>query len=262
MNGNRAVVLALLGGAVLATTPARADDKACMSAASKGQELRDEGKLGEAKALFQRCAERTCPAPIPGYCSGWLADVNKKMPSIVFRAVDEGGRDVTDATAQIDDKPEVPVDGRAIEIDPGKHKVRIAHAGSKPFEDVLVVAQGEKDRVVVAKLATSAPIAAPAPAPVAPPETSPKKCSGPVASWVAWSVSGVALLSFAGFGRKARLDFDDYQARCGSRCTTSERDDVATSVTIADVSLVVGIVAAGVGTALWLFQPKAAEVRR
>ncbi len=256
----RPAAIALVVALSCATTFARADDKECMAAASKGQELRDEGKLTEAKPLFQRCAESSCPAPIPGYCSEWLADVNKKMPSVVFRAVDESGRDITDATAQIDDGRSAAVDGRPVEIDPGKHTLRITRGGSKPFEEAIVVAQGEKDRIVVAKLVAAAPVLVSAPTKD---EAAGTKSRVPTASWIAWGIGGAALLTFAGFGLKARSDFDDYQARCGSRCTTDERNDVATSVTIADVSLVVGLVAAGVGTVLYLVQPKtAAEASR
>jgi hypothetical protein len=236
---------------------AHADDKACMAAAAKGQELRDDGKLVEAKPFFQQCAESSCPAPIPGYCAEWLADLNKKTPTIVFRASDESGRDVTDASVEIDGKRTVAVDGRAVELDPGKHTIKIARAGSKPFEDVIIVAQSEKDRIVVAKLTavTAQPVI------VAPPKKEePAKSGGgvPASTIISWTVGGIALLTFAGFGLKARVDYDDFEARCGNRCAESERDTVATSVLIADVSLVVAIVAAGVGTYFLLTRPSPA----
>lgn len=239
---------------------AQADDKECMAAASKGQELRDEGKLTEARTLFERCADPSCPAPIPGYCAEWLGDVARKMPTVVFRAVDETGHDVTDASAQIDGSAPVAVDGRAVDVNPGKRTIRISRAGSRPFEDVIVVAQGEKDRVVVAKLAP-APIAA---TPVETPAPVKTSRGVPTASWVAWGIGGAALLSFAAFGLKARVDYDDYESRCGSRCAPSERDTVQTSVTIADVSLVVALLAAGVGTVFYLVRPtpSSAEARR
>lgn len=240
---------------VLATSfagVAHADDKACMAAAAKGQELRDEGKLVEAKPHFQQCADAACPAPIPGYCAEWLADLNKKMPSIVLRATDENGRDVADATADIDGKRSVAVDGRPVEVDPGKHTIKVARPGGKPFEDVIIVAQGEKDRVVVAKLTTVAP----APAIAQPTKEGPSTKGGvPTASVVAWGIGAVGLLSFAGFGLKARVDYDDFETRCGNRCAESERDTVATSVLVADISLVVAIVAAGVGTYFYLTRP-------
>lgn len=249
-------VVAFAAAAASFPSVARADDKACMAAAAKGQELRDEGKLVEAKPHFQQCADTTCPAPIPGYCAEWLADLNKKLPSIVFRATDENGRDVADATAEIDGKRIVAVDGRAVEIDPGKHTVKINRPGGQPFEDVIIVAQSEKDRIVVAKLA-----GAPSQSPIGPvsKKEEPKSGGVPTASVVAWGIGGVAVLSFAGFGFKARVDYDDYEARCGNRCAESERDTVATSVLVADISLVVAVVAAGVGTYFYLTRPAPAR---
>jgi hypothetical protein len=163
----------------------------------------------------------------------------RAAPTIVFRATDDAGHDVTDASVEIDGKRTVAADGRAVDVDAGKHTIKVTRSGKKPFEDVIVVAQGEKDRVVVAKLGAQAPA----------------KSRTPVASVVAWSISGVALLTFAGFGLKARVDYDDYEARCGNRCAESERDTVATSVTFADISLVVAVVAAGVGTYFFLTRP-------
>jgi hypothetical protein len=252
-----AVVAAALASS--AVTNAWADDKACMAAAAKGQELRDDGKLVEAKTLFQQCADAACPAPIPGYCADWLADLNKKMPSVVFRATDETGHDLADATVIIDGKRNVSIDGRSIDIDPGKHTIEIKRTGSKSFEDVIIVAQGEKDRVVLAKLAAASatPAANANNGAVTSPtkKEEPAKSGVPVASWISWGIGGVALLSFAGFGAKARVDYDDYETRCAPRCADSERDTVKTSVLIADVSLVVAIVAAGVGTFFYLTRP-------
>lgn len=248
-----AAVVAFAFASASLPSNAFADDKACMAAAAKGQELRDEGKFVEAKPHFQQCADATCPAPIPGYCAEWLADLGKKMPSVVFRATDEGGRDVADANVEIDGKRTVAVDGRPVEIDPGKHTIKITRPGSKPFEDVIVVAQSEKDRIVLAKLAVAS-----APPPAGPPagtEDTKKGGGVPTASVVSWAIGGAALLSFAGFGLKARIDYDDYEARCGNRCAESERDTVATSVMIADISLVVAVVAAGVGTYFFLTRP-------
>lgn len=254
----RAVAAALALAGALVPAIAHADDKACMAAASKGQELRDDGKLVEAKPFFQQCAESSCPAPIPGYCAEWLADLAKKMPTIVFRASDEAGRDVADANVEIDGKRTVAVDGRPVDVDPGKHTIKITRAGSRPFEDVIVVAQGEKDRVFVAKLAAAS---VQPPALVTPvKKEEPAKSGGgiPAASIVSWGIGGVALLSFAGFGLKARVDYDDYETRCAPRCAESERDTVATSVLIADISLVVAVVAAGVGTYFYLTRPSPA----
>lgn len=226
-----------------------------MTAASKGQEARDQSRLVEARSLFQKCAQSSCPAPIPKYCGEWLADLNKKMPTVVLRVEDQNGRDVTDATAMIDSQA-VTLDGRAVDVDPGKHHVRITRAGAKPFETDIVVAQSEKDRVIVGKIALEGPAdTTKPPTPSATPEGS--RSGVPLASWIGWGVGAAGLVSFSIFGLKARLDYDDYESTCGQRCTTSDRDSVQTSVTIADISLVIGLVGVAVGTYFYLTRPQA-----
>ncbi len=228
---------------------ARASDKECMDAASAGQELRDEGRLLEARTQFQRCAQSECPAPIPGYCADWLNDLTRKLPSLVLRAVDDQEHDVTDATVFLDGR-EVVLDGRPIEIDPGRHRLRVERPGAKPFEKEVVAAQGEKDRVIVGKLVAEPP---PPPEPAAPP---PPRRAVPKESWVGWGIGAAGLLSFSIFGTKAQVDYDDYRSSCGQRCSLSDRNSVATSLTVADVSLVLGLLGAGVGTVFYLMQPK------
>jgi hypothetical protein len=228
---------------------AHAADKDCMVAASSGQQARDEGRLMEARARFQVCAQTECPAPIPAYCRDWLADVARKLPTLVLRAVDSDNHDLPDANVVVDERP-VTVDGRAIEIDPGRHRVRMSGPGMQPFETEFVAAQGEQDRVLVGRLVPASRPVLPRPPPrlehTAPPR------SIPTASKLAWGVGALGLVSFSIFGTKARLDYDDYRASCGERCAASARDSVATSVTIADVSLVVALAAAGVGTFFFL----------
>jgi hypothetical protein len=172
-----------------------------------------------------------------------------KTGSIVLRATDAEGHDIVDATAEIDGNRTVPVNGRSVELDPGKHTIKITRpSGGVAFEDVILVAQGEKDRVVVAKL-------------LAKKDDAKHASKVPPASVIAWTVGGIALLTFAGFGLKARVDYDDYEALCGNRCADSERDTVATSVLVADVSLVVAVVAASVGTYFFVTRPSRQETR-
>lgn len=258
MRSSRSAWLArsgIVGLALVLASPveAHADDKECMSSASSGQELRDQGKLLEARGLFQACAVAACPAPVPTYCGDWLSDVARKIPTLVLRVVDDGDHDATDATLLLDGRP-LEVDGRPVEVDPGKHHVRASRPGSKTSEMDVVAAQGEKDRIVVVKLAPEEL----EPRPIVLPEARPSPLERvPTASWIAWGVGAAGLVSFSAFGLKARLDYDGYESTCGGHCTLADRDSVARSATVADVSLVVGLVGAGVGTVLFLMQPRA-----
>lgn len=250
--------IAMLVASALSMGEARAADKDCMMSASDGQDARDQGRLVEARTHFQRCAQTECPAPIPTYCADWLKEVERKLPSLVIRVVDGNDGDLTDASVFLDDRP-LPLDGRSIEVDPGKHRLRVTRSGSKASETELIAAQGEKDRRVLVRLAGEKPLETQAVLPkarVAEPAAPSMFAHIPKASWIAWGIGAAGLLSFSAFGLKARLDYDSYSSTCGNHCSLSDRDSVSTTVTVADVSLVVGLVGAGVGTLLWLMQPK------
>lgn len=250
-----ASAVAVSAPALASTGRAHASDKECMAAASSGQDRRDEGRLLDARGEFQRCAQADCPPPIPRYCGEWLSDVANRIPTLVVRAVDDEGRDVVGATVEVDARA-VELDGRAVEVDPGRHRIRVTRPGKKPFETEIVAAEGERGRVLLAKLASEAAVApsvvvAPVPAPAARP-------SFPTGTWIAWGIGAAGLASFVSFGLKATVDYDGYRSSCVDQCSTSDRDSVATAVAVADVSLVIGLVGAGVGTLLYLMQPKPA----
>src|SRR5271167_2677163 len=100
----RLITLGLITAALL-TLPAataRADDKAaCLDAASKGQSLRDHGKLVEARELFRRCAAQGCPQMVVQDCGGWLGDVEKSLPTVVVTAKDGSGNDLVDVKVSL-----------------------------------------------------------------------------------------------------------------------------------------------------------------
>jgi hypothetical protein len=60
---------------------------ACAHAAEDGQRLRTEGKLREARESFTACAAERCPALVRSDCSGWLAEVEAAVPTVVIRAI-------------------------------------------------------------------------------------------------------------------------------------------------------------------------------
>jgi hypothetical protein len=224
-----------------------ADNKQCIAASDSGQDLRDKGRLVEARELFRTCAQSSCPQPVPKYCAQWLDEVTRKLPSIVVRAVDASGKDVVDANATIDDKP-VVLDGHAIDVDPGKHRVHMTRAGLKPFDETLLIAEGEKARVIVGRLDMEG-------APPPPAGKEPERTRVPALSWVGWGIGAAGILGFTVFGLKAKSDYDGFESTCAPGCGREDRDSVATSSTIADVSLVVGLVAAAAGTIIYFTHP-------
>ena len=162
----------------LPAASARADDKAaCLDAASKGQSLRDQGKLVEAREQFRRCAAQGCPQMVVQDCGGWLSDVEKNLPTVVVTAKDGAGNDSVDVKVTLDGQPLLAkLTGEALPVNPGPHAFHFEGAGGLTVDRQVLVKQGDKNQEVAAVLGAPAaatpaapqPPAAPAPA-AAPP---------------------------------------------------------------------------------------------
>jgi hypothetical protein len=254
----RAHRLSLAGVAALGVglpTVARAapqtTKQACVAASTDGQALRDAGKLRAAREKLLACARDQCPSIVRKYCSEWLADVEKRIPSVVFRvqAAEGGdGADVTDATVTVDDGTPHPIDGSAMPVDPGEHVVRFEHPGDPPVEMHVVVAEGEKSRIVTARFA---PKATAQPIPDTPPEPEPAKTGIPPLAIVLGGLGVVGGAGFAYFGITAKSDLDHLRQTCAPFCPSSDLDAVRQKALFADLSLGVGVVALGAAT--WVF---------
>ena len=133
-------------------------------------------------------------------------------------------------------------------------------AGAPPVEREVLVAAGDKNRIVAASFgAPAAPYAtgpltsrAPAsPEPAPPPAERPV----PAAVWVLGGVGVAALASFAGFAVAGASQRDDLKSSCEPLCASGDVSKVRTKLVVADVSLGVGIVALGAATYLFVTRP-------
>jgi hypothetical protein len=240
---------------VAAASPALAGSaRECIDAATRAQVARDDGRFSRARPDLLVCSSATCPAPIRSDCVQWLADVDRRTPTVVFKVSDDKGFALADATVKVDGTVVTEhLDGRAVAVDSGSHVVRVEKPGYQPTEQTLVFKDAEKDREV--SLSVQHVLATPPPAPRPEPESPSPRAGIPVGSYIGWGVGALGLLGFAGFGLKANLDYSGYKDSCGNNCTTDDRDSLKTTMIIADVSLVVGLVGAGVGTVLYLMRP-------
>src|SRR5436190_17168405 len=99
----------ILGGALapaallLLVAPAQAGDAAsCADAAERSQQLRRAGSLRAAREQLLVCARKECPRVVRKDCEGWLADVDRSMPTVAFRVEGEHGEPVPDAMVTLD----------------------------------------------------------------------------------------------------------------------------------------------------------------
>ena len=252
MTGTRRAAFVGVAVALLAPSLARADArKACVEAADHGQDLRDKGKLTEAKHAFVTCARDECPSMVSRQCATWLSEVEREIPTVNVRARDAQNRDLVDVNVVIDDVLRTStLDGRPMQVDPGVHKFRYTHQGDADVEQQLVIRSGEKDRLVDVHFgAANAPMATsstPAPeAPVssgAPPAAEEKRgFHFPVFAGV---MLGVGIASFAGMGvliGTTASDVNTMRATCAGSCKQSDVDWANTRIILANVAMGLGI---------------------
>ena len=243
-----ALFSAALLTSTLAGASASADDLVCFEEAEQGQHLRNDGKLLDARVRFIACSHSSCPEVVARECSRWLADVDDRMPSIVFAARDESGKDLLDVRVTIDGTATtVTSDGRPAFVDPGPHAIRFERAGSPPIDQTIVVRAGEKNRPVAVTFK-----AAPAPAPQRQAVEAPAR-RVPVGSLILGGAGIVALGVFGYFGLTGVSDYDRFS--CDVGCARGDKDKVDTAFVVADIGLVTGVAALAGAVVVYLVQP-------
>jgi hypothetical protein len=200
----------------------------CASAAESGQLLRNSGKLVEAKRELLKCMKQ-CPRVVTNDCGNWLNDVEQRMPTVVFKAFDAGGREVTNVKVTVDGATvSMGLDARAIEIDPGTHRIVFERKGNIEVEQTVTIREGEKVHPVEARFAATAEEA---------------KSTIPVSAIVLGGVGLAALGTFAVFHLSAKSDLDTLREGCAPRCPDSEVEALDQKIFVSNIALGVGITA-------------------
>ena len=161
----RLALASVTAAACLTARPvdARAEDRTekavCLDAMSKGQTLRDTHKLLEARDRFRVCSRQVCPTLVQNDCGGWLADVERSLPTVVLSARSSAGGDLFATKVSMDGQTlEATLDGQAIAVNPGLHTFHFESDGMKPADRQALVKEGGKAQSIVGVLE---PVAAP-----------------------------------------------------------------------------------------------------
>jgi hypothetical protein len=265
----RATSLASIAGLILsagianAAPPTKED---CIETHSRAQDYREKGQMADAKRLFLLCAQQSCPALIQSDCSKFGEELGRSVPSVSFSARDARGNDLPDAQVFVDNVLVASRldDGKAHDIDPGKHTVKFVR-GNKEASVNVVVAVGEKGRNINVTFGDGAAAAGSADTPKRGAEEPQVGPSRPIFPLIIAGVGGAALvtgtiLGFVGLGQVP------------SQCTTSPRecaaapgdpvfDDARSAINLANLGLGIGIVGAvlGVGGLVWYFSSSPSE---
>lgn len=221
----------------LLSARARADKQECLTAHEAAQHLRTEGKLRAARESLLICSAEACPSLVKLDCTQWLPEVERDLPTIIVRAKDYAGADVAAARVELDGALVAKsLDGKPIAVDPGTHTVKVV--GAVAIEQQVVIAAGEKNRIVEVTFPNDKP-------PPAPAARSPLP-------WILGGVGVVGIAGFAALGLSARSRLNELRDTCAPNCDPGERRGIQTRLVLADVSLAIGVVSLSVATYLFL----------
>lgn len=252
--------LAVLFAAGLSARVSMAADEReqCASSAEQAQQLRDDGKYRQARREMLACARSACPGPIKGDCGRWLVELDRDAPTVVFGARDPAGKDLFDVKVSMDrELLQSRIDGKPVLVDVGEHTFTFESADGSTKDERVLVRTAEKSRSIIVTLASGA--AAPSPQPAPPATTNdttvalmpPARQPSLVPTGIAAGVAAIAFTSFAIYGISGESDLDDFE-KCKPTCDEKRVDYAKTKLTIADVSLAVGVVATGLAAYLFL----------
>ncbi len=240
---------------------ASGDVAACIDSHATGQREAKAGRLELALELFTSCgANEDCPPPIREDCVELYRSVEASLPTVIFSAMGEHGRDVTSVRVYSGEDLVVDgLDGRAVALDPGKYLFRFVFPDGTTVQSGVLVREGEKNRVVAVRWrdrSGRAPGLGAAGEPGASAAASETEASSlPAGFWVSTGVSAAALASWGVFsllGRSHQSKIDE----CSPDCTSSVREDydaMRQSYMIGDISL--GVAIASAGLAAWFYFP-------
>ncbi len=270
-----AAVVAVAFVAAVASA-ARADDeaKACADAFELTQSEQLAGRLLAAKRDATRCGAASCPDFVRPECAKLLATIQESIPTVVVVARTSAGVDLADAVVWIDGRrTAATANGKPIEVDPGGHVIRVV-VGGVAAERSVVLAQGQKNKLIELVVAPSPPT----PRPVTPPTaraSSPAVASGgtpPLGPQrtAAIAVGAVALLgviaggTFAGLAKAqygksdGHCDADNF---CDDEGLTDRRGAFAKAMG-ANVTFAFAGAAAAAAFTLWFTAPSSRSAPR
>jgi hypothetical protein len=260
-------VLSIVGGALMPFTAAGAESSDdCAASAEQSQPLLHDGKLTAARRKLMACSRPECPAVVRNDCTKWLGDLDAMMPTIVVRAVDSSGADVLGARVFIDgERRDAGSEGKALDVDPGTHTLRVERDGVAPVEQTIVVRESERHRIVSVSLGAPLPPAPSVvgPQPVAPheaPAASGRSIVLPVVLLAAGGVGlGVASALWAsGLGDRSTMESGCAQTHT---CPQTQIDSARGKLVAGDVVGGIGIVAAATGLGILVFGGGSSESR-
>jgi hypothetical protein len=207
----------------------------CADAYEATQRERAAGHLLVARKNGIFCAQNSCPEVLRSDCAKWSDELASSTPSLVIEVRSPNGELLSNVQVSVDGTLFAEhLDGRSLEIDPGRHHFRFEALGLSPQEEDVVLLEGNQTQHLRVLLAL-VPVKAPPPRGI------------PLGSYVLGSAGVLGLGSFAFFGltgehKKNELD------ECKPACDSGLKAPIQRDFLAADISLGASIVSLGIAT--------------
>lgn len=233
---------------------AAASREACLAEHEQAQDARLAGRLLEARTDLRECSAATCPALVTRDCVAWLAEIQQQIPSVIFRATKDGVDLEKLRVKEGDVLLAETLTGTPLELNPGPHHF-VAELPGMPAQDATYVLQaGDKSRVVTFSFTSPAPVKSPA-------SEATKHFVRPVPK-LTWVLGGIAVAALATGGVLGGLSLSErnqVESDCSPLCTNRDVQGVKQLALAADVSLGIGLVAAGLSLYTFAARPAIAS---
>lgn len=244
---------------------ASADDKQqCSKAYVDAQTSRVEHQLLSSRRALLTCTRAECAPFMRGQivrdCTDWLAQVQTSIPTVVLAARTASGEDAVGVSAFVDHgTAAVPLDGHALEVDPGQHVFNFVRGRISVVKTVTVL-DGARSQFILAVFDSAGAERAP-PGALLSAASEPARLGSPPflssRTIVPFSIGALGVLTGAVFGvlalhDKSTLDANCPSGHCASRAQQSDIDALHTNSWISNVGFGVGFVGIATGIVLWL----------
>jgi hypothetical protein len=258
---------ALMLGISLAPSPARAADptkQECVEANDAAQDLRQSGKLRQAREKLAVCATASCPGVVRDDCTQRLAEVDSAMPHIVFAAKDVAGNDLVDVKVTVDSTPLADrLDGSSLKVDPGPHVFVFTWVGHPAVTKRLVLAEHDQARREIVVFGSAGTPHVESASTATAPAAARSSGTGIDRKTIAFAVGGAGVAGLVVgsiFGAVASSKWSAAKSDCGAGCgptasAQGQKNTASSDATVSTVAFFVGGALAAGGVVLYLTAP-------
>jgi hypothetical protein len=216
----------------------------CVAVHEESQKLLQQSRLLEARQSLRQCSTPSCPSLLRSDCSHWVDDVERRLPSVIFYATDNGEDAVALRVFEGERLLSESVTGRPLELDPGPHTFRAELRERKPIVTTYVLREGDKQRVIRFDFRSATPSGVEAAAE--------KSRPIPTTTYVFGAVALAAAAGGATLGVMALSERKSAEGKCSPLCTDDEVGSVKTLALYSDLSFGAAAVSAGLATYFFL----------